>query len=118
SRFAEEQRMIERWLDAVLTGLKRDRVLGLEVARCGRLIKGYGSTNERGKANLLHVIDHLAALPDSAAAAQAIARAREAALQDEAGTALDATLRQFGAPARPVREQPVRFVRKPRPAQT
>ena len=118
SRFAEEQRMIGRWLDAVLAGLKRDRLLGLEVARCGRLIKGYGSTNERGKANLLHVIDHLAALPDATAAAQAIARAREAALQDEAGTALDATLRQFGAPARPVREQPVRFVRKPRPAQT
>lgn len=118
SRFAEEQRMIGRWLGAVLSGLQRDRLLGLEVARCGRLIKGYGSTNERGKANLLHVIDHLAALPDATAAAQAIARAREAALQDEAGTALDATLRHFGAPARPVREQPVRFVRKPRPAQT
>lgn len=114
SRFADEQQMIGRWLDAVLQGLQRDRVLGLEIARCGRLIKGYGSTNERGKTNLLHVIDHLAALPDAAQAAHAIARAREAALQDEAGTALDATLRQHGAPARPVREQPIRFVRKPR----
>lgn len=109
--------MIGRWLGAVLQGLQRDRVLGLEIARCGRLIKGYGSTNERGKTNLLHIIDHLAALPDAAQAAQAVARAREAALQDEAGTALDTTLRQHGAPARPVREQPIRFVRKPRAAQ-
>ncbi len=117
SRFADEQQMIGRWLGAVLQGLQRDRVLGLEIARCGRLIKGYGSTNERGKTNLLHIIDHLAALPDAAQAAQAVARAREAALQDEAGTALDTTLRQHGAPARPVREQPIRFVRKPRAAQ-
>jgi hypothetical protein len=34
--------------------------LGHEIALCGRLIKGYGATNERGKDNLLHVLDHLA----------------------------------------------------------
>jgi indolepyruvate ferredoxin oxidoreductase beta subunit len=104
--------MIGQWLAAVIAGLQRAPALGLEVARCGRLVKGYGSTNERGKHNLLHVIEHLSRLPDAQAAAQAIARAREAALRDEAGQALDTTLRELGAPARPPREQPIRFVRK------
>jgi indolepyruvate ferredoxin oxidoreductase beta subunit len=59
SRFAQEQALIERWLSAVAAGAERDPALGLELARCGRLIKGYGSTNERGKATLLHVVNHL-----------------------------------------------------------
>jgi len=42
-----------------------------------------------------------------------VAQARAAALQDDAGKALDLTLRAHGAPARPVAEQPIRFMRKP-----
>ena len=120
SRYATEQSLIEQWLDAVVEGLREDRALGHEIALCGRLIKGYGSTNERGKNNLLHVLQHLAvspALPDPAACALAIAAARSAALQDEAGTQLDAALRAHGAPARALREQPIRWMRKPRTAE-
>jgi indolepyruvate ferredoxin oxidoreductase beta subunit len=116
SRYAAEQAMIVRWLDAVIDGTRRDWRLGREIALCGRLIKGYGTTNERGKENLLHVLDHLAQGSDPAQAAAAIAAAREAALADEAGKALDATLVQHGAPPRPLKPQPIRFVRKPRPA--
>jgi uncharacterized protein YbjT (DUF2867 family) len=36
--------------------------------------------------------------------------AREAALRDEAGTALDATLRQHGAPTREIKAQPIRWM--------
>jgi len=115
SRYAAEQAMIERWLAGIVDGAKRDADLGLEIARCGRLIKGYGTTNERGKTNLLHVLDHLAKLPDAKAAARAIADAREAALADDAGKALDATLVAHGAPPRPMREQPIRFVRRVKP---
>jgi indolepyruvate ferredoxin oxidoreductase beta subunit len=115
SRYTTEQALIEKWLAAIVDGAKRDAVLGLEIARCGRLIKGYGSTNERGKANLLHVVDHLANLPDAHAAARAVADAREAALADEGGKALDAALVAHGAPPRPVKEQPVRFVRRVKP---
>jgi indolepyruvate ferredoxin oxidoreductase beta subunit len=118
SRFANEQTMIARWLEAVVAGTKRDWQLGHEIALCGRLIKGYGATNERGKENLLHVIDHLAQGADSQAAAAAIAAAREAALADDAGKALDAALVQHGAPARPVKEQPIRFVRRPKPSES
>jgi indolepyruvate ferredoxin oxidoreductase, beta subunit len=113
SRYASEQAMIGRWLDGVAQGLQRDWQLGHEVALCGRLIKGYGATNERGKENLLHVLDHLSQLPAPQAAAQAVAAARDAALADDAGQALDAALVQHGAPARPVKEQPIRFMRKP-----
>jgi indolepyruvate ferredoxin oxidoreductase, beta subunit len=113
SRYANEQAMIGRWLAGVVEGSRRDWQLGHEIAKCGRLIKGYGATNERGKENLLHVLDHLAHAPSASGAAQAIAAAREAALADDAGRALDAALVQHGAPARPVKEQPIRWMRRP-----
>ncbi len=116
SRFALEQQLIERWLSAVERGLRESPELGLELARCGRLIKGYGSTNERGKENLLHIIDHLAqgATP-AAQRAQAVRQAREAALADDAGLALDKALLAHGAPVRAPREHVVRWFKR-RPA--
>lgn len=117
SRFATEQALIEQWLAAVVSTTRRHWQTGLEMAQCGRLIKGYGSTNERGKDNLLHVIEHLAVASSFAsdeARAEAIAAARTAALADDAGQALDRTLVQHGVPARPVKAQPIRWVRNPR----
>jgi indolepyruvate ferredoxin oxidoreductase beta subunit len=114
SRYGVEQQMIEDWLQGVLQGTQRDWQLGHEIALCGRLIKGYGATNERGKENLLHVLRHLAQGGVPADAAGAVRAAREAALADDAGKALDATLVQHGAPPRPVKAVPVRWVRKPR----
>jgi indolepyruvate ferredoxin oxidoreductase beta subunit len=114
SRFALEQKMIEQWLQGVVQGTQRHWQLGQEIALCGRLIKGYGSTNERGKENLLHVLEHLAIGGRAEDAAKAIHAAREAALADDAGKALDATLVEHGAPARPVKAVPIRWMRKPR----
>ena len=114
-RFGVEQQLIERWLAAVERGAREHAALGRELADCGRLIKGYGATNDRGKENLLHVIEHLAQVAPFDTAAQraaAIQAARTAALADDAGKALDQTLRQFGAPARAIKEQPVRWVRQ------
>lgn len=119
SRFATEQALIEQWLAAVVAATRRHWASGHEMAQCGRLIKGYGSTNERGKDNLLHVVQHLAVAPHFAnddARASAIAAARQASLADDAGKALDRTLLQHGAPARPVKEQPIRWMRR-RPGQ-
>jgi len=117
NRFATEQALIEQWLAAVVSTTRRHWQTGFEIAQCGRLIKGYGSTNERGKDNLLHVIEHLATAHSFAsdeARAEAIAAARTAALADDAGQALDRTLVQHGVPARPVKAQPIRWVRNPR----
>jgi indolepyruvate ferredoxin oxidoreductase beta subunit len=113
SRYAVEQGLIERWLSAIERGAREHPRLGLEIALCGRLIKGYGSTNERGKDHLLHVVDHLASGPaEPGLRADAVRAARDAALADDSGSALDRTLIAHGAPARPVREQPIHFYRR------
>jgi indolepyruvate ferredoxin oxidoreductase beta subunit len=109
SRFATEQTLIDQWLAGVLQATARDWQSGFELAQCGRLIKGYGSTNERGKDNLVHILEQLAQGP-----ASALAAARTAALADEAGKALDQTLVAHGAAARPVKSQPIRWVKKPK----
>jgi indolepyruvate ferredoxin oxidoreductase, beta subunit len=115
-RFLIEQALIERWLTAVERGTREHWVLGHEIAACGRMIKGYGSTNERGKVNLVHIIDHLAFAGEAPAMrADAVRAARVAALADDTGQALDRTLVAHGAPVRPAQEQVVRFFKR-RPA--
>jgi indolepyruvate ferredoxin oxidoreductase beta subunit len=110
--------LIEDWLAAVHAGLQQSHALGLEMARCGRLIKGYGSTQERGRDNLLHILQHLGSAAATASPedrARAIQQAREAALKDEAGTSLDQVLQAHGAPARPLKVQPILWAgRRPR----
>jgi indolepyruvate ferredoxin oxidoreductase beta subunit len=117
SRYATEQKLIEEWLGGIEAATRLSPALGLELARCGQLIKGYGSTNERGKENLLHILRHVcgpASTVPLAEQASAVARIRQAALQDEAGQALDQALLQHGAPARPIKEQPVLWMKNPR----
>ncbi len=113
ARYGDEQRGIERWLTAIERGTRDDTALGFEIALCGRLIKGYGATNERGKANLAHILEHVVGTHAHAPLDErigAVRAAREAALADEGGKALDAELLRLGAPARPVIAQPIRFV--------
>ena len=112
ARYAQEQAGIERWLAAVERAAAADWACAYELALAGRLVKGYGATNERGKRNLAHILDHLAdggTFATPAARAEAIRAAREAALADEGGRALDAALVAHGAPARPVAAQPIRW---------
>jgi len=114
SRFQQEQQDIQMWLHAVTQGLQDDWHLGAELAQCGQLIKGYGSTNERAKRNLQHILTQLAAPsinPSASWRAQAVAQARAAALQDEEGVALNKRMNALGATALPVTAQPLRFVR-------
>ena len=90
-RYREEQQLIERWLTCVREAAARSPGLALEVAQCATLLKGYGETHRRGKANFLAILDALVENPasvDPAAQAKAIAKAREAALADPEGKAL------------------------------
>ncbi len=117
SRFAQEQAMIEHWLAAIEQGARNHWQLGHEIALCGRLVKGYGGTNDRGKDNLLHVLDHLAAggqWQGPQARADAIGAARMAALADDAGRELDKTLVKHGVAPLPVKVQPIMWVKKRR----
>ena len=111
ARYAREQVDIERWLSAIVDAARVDWSLANEIALCGRLVKGYGATNERGKLNVAHVLDHLIT-----AGAIAVREAREAALADEAGQQLDEALKRHGAPARPVVARPIVWTRRQRDA--
>jgi indolepyruvate ferredoxin oxidoreductase beta subunit len=94
-RYGEEQALIERWLGRVREALARDAALALEVAECARLLKGYGETHRRGKANFLAILDALVEHPaasDVREQAAAIRKAREAALADPEGKALGTAL--------------------------
>jgi indolepyruvate ferredoxin oxidoreductase beta subunit len=116
SRYALEQALIERWLGAVERGTREHWDLGHELALCGRLVKGYGSTNERGKTALLHIVEYLAFGAGAAPArAAAVRQAREAALADDSGHALGKVLQSQGAAALQPREQTVRWYKR-RPA--
>jgi indolepyruvate ferredoxin oxidoreductase beta subunit len=116
SRYSEEQVFAEHWLQAIEYATAQSWALANEIALCGRLIKGYGATNERAKANLAHILDHLVAggtFASPADRAAAIRRAREAALADEGGKALDQVFLAHGAPPRPIKPQLIRWSRKP-----
>ena len=94
-RYGEEQALIERWLALVADAAKRDAALALEIAACAGLLKGYGETHRRGKANFLAIVDALVENPatsDAKEQAKAIRRAREAALADPEGKALGTAL--------------------------
>jgi indolepyruvate ferredoxin oxidoreductase, beta subunit len=94
-RYKEEQALIERWLGLVKDAAARDLRLATEIAECARLIKGYGETHRRGKANFLAIVDALVENPataDPREQAAAIRKAREAALADPEGQALGKTL--------------------------
>ena len=94
-RYREEQALIERWLTLVADAARRDAGLAREVAECARLIKGYGDTHRRGKANFLAIVDALVENPPSADVQEqsaAIRKARDAALADPEGQALGRSL--------------------------
>jgi indolepyruvate ferredoxin oxidoreductase beta subunit len=126
ARYAEEQALIERWLRAIAAA--RDPGLALDIALCGRLIKGYGDTNRRAKASFLRIFDTLVeggsvvdgrtivdggAMADAQARAKAVRAAREGALADPDGRGLEATLAVHGIAPLPPRPKVIHFMRRP-----
>jgi indolepyruvate ferredoxin oxidoreductase, beta subunit len=116
SRWHEEQKLIGRWLTAITAAAKHHPGLALEIAECGRLIKGYGETHARGKSNFTRILETLIegdAITDPQGRAKAIRAAREGALADPEGRKLEQSLEAQGIPPLPPRPKPVKFVRKP-----
>ena len=114
ARYAEEQTMIERWLVAIVDAAPKSQRLAFEIALTARLIKGYSDTHKRGRANFKRIFDTLVeggAVAGEEAKANAIFAAREAALTDPEGKNLDTSLSRHGIAPRPVREQPIRFIK-------
>jgi indolepyruvate ferredoxin oxidoreductase beta subunit len=96
-RFAEEQAVIESWLERIVAAAKLSGDLALEVAECARLIKGYGDTWKRGFSNY-QTIEARVIVPvlegriPLRIGIDAIASARAAALLDPEGESLATAL--------------------------
>lgn len=93
-RFAREQQHIEAWLGRIVRAGSYD--LGLEIAECRRLIKGYGDTHERGLRKYALVMAALDAPAGADVLVERARRLRTAALADEDGTALRQALEALG----------------------
>jgi indolepyruvate ferredoxin oxidoreductase beta subunit len=90
-RFVVETQRIEQWLAQIEQAAAINPRLAVEVAQCQRLVKGYGDTHARGWRNF----ETLMAVVQRAGASLAPATLRElrdAALADEHGDELRATL--------------------------
>ena len=99
-RYQQEQAQIESWLGLIAKAARLSLELGLEVAECARLIKGYGDTHVRGLANFAIIADRLigpalAGQIPSPRASDAIASARTAALLDPEGEGLNRCLTEI-----------------------
>ena len=94
-RYREEQHLIERWLAAVARAAGRDLALACEIAECAQVVKGYGDTHRRGVENF-ELIEHTWFGSDDARADE-VRKAREAALSDPDGTALQSVIARIGA---------------------
>jgi indolepyruvate ferredoxin oxidoreductase beta subunit len=113
TRFAAEQAEIDRWLDRVRAAAARSLPLAREIAECARLLKGYGTTHARGRAQFDRILGALAAgegVRSAGEQAAAIRQAREAALAEPTGRALAQALGEPWSP--PV--QPIRWMKPPR----
>jgi indolepyruvate ferredoxin oxidoreductase, beta subunit len=102
-RFQEEQRAIESWLRLIVRAAPLSAELGVEIAECARLIKGYGDTHKRGSDNYRVIVAQviepaLAGQIPVRQAVDAIASARTAALLDPEGEALSKCLGELSSP--------------------
>jgi len=91
-RYQEEQRLIERWLAAIARAAAVDLALAREIAECAQLVKGYGDTHRRGVENF-ELIERTW-FGTGPAPAVDLRKAREAALSDPEGTALQSVVAQ------------------------
>ena len=77
---------IEHWISRIADAAAKDTNLAVEIAECGRLVKGYGETRERYNQKFREIIAIAERLPPSEAARE-INRARNFALSDIAAAA-------------------------------
>jgi indolepyruvate ferredoxin oxidoreductase beta subunit len=96
-RYQAEQALLERWLHLVRGTAERDYALGVEVAECRNLVKGYGDTHERGRARFQTLMQMLPQIGTTPNPAGTLSSLRKAALADESGAALAAAIQQMPA---------------------
>ena len=91
TRYAAENAAIEAWLARIAQTAASHPALAVEIARCQRLVKGYSETHERGVRNYETVMAALHKAGPTLPPAT-LQELRDAALADEQGAKLAATL--------------------------
>jgi indolepyruvate ferredoxin oxidoreductase beta subunit len=79
---------IDGWLDTVKNAMGSDYLLGLELLRCRRLVKGYSDTHARGLSKFDRLQRAAVLLQGRSDAASQLAALRAAALADPEGKQL------------------------------
>lgn len=92
-RYHIEMEAIEAWLEQVRLASIHDYRLGVELALCQTLVKGYGDTHANGTANFRAIMDVLPRIyTHEENPAERVKLLRNAALEDEDGTRLSQAL--------------------------
>jgi indolepyruvate ferredoxin oxidoreductase, beta subunit len=92
-RHCNEVKHREAWLARVRAAGLKNYALAVELLACQRLVKGYSDTHARGMSKFDRVMATAARLEGRADTADWVRRLREAALQDEEGSALDGAIK-------------------------
>jgi indolepyruvate ferredoxin oxidoreductase beta subunit len=98
-RFKTESARIEKWLAGVMEAAADGYDLAAEIACCPRLVKGYGSTHERGLRNFEAIMAVYPRVRERTDAPRVIRMLRDAALGDEEGRALSEAIGGLGLPS-------------------
>jgi indolepyruvate ferredoxin oxidoreductase beta subunit len=96
-RFHEEHKRIGAWLAAIPVLTRVNYALGVEFARCPRIVKGYGDTHTRGRKNFDALMAALPIIRGRQDASEFLQKLSEAALADDSGQKLAEALRDLAA---------------------
>lgn len=87
-RYKIEMDRVQVWLRRIRETAVTNYPLAVEIARCQRLVKGYGDTHARGVRNFNKIMDVIDNYTGNGASAELVRRLRDAALADEMGSKL------------------------------
>lgn len=96
-RFGREQEAIDAWLDLIVETAAVDYDLACEIAKCARVLKGYGQTHAHGSESFVILLGAVPGLLGDPNAAKTLARLSKAAMADEDGAALAAAVASLPA---------------------
>lgn len=91
-RHAREMTAIRGWLEIIRRVAALDPALAVEIARCQKLVKGYGDTHARGLGSFNTIMGRLDAVQATAQPAVTLKNLCDAALADEHGVELNKVL--------------------------
>ncbi|MFT4630890.1 MAG: indolepyruvate ferredoxin oxidoreductase beta subunit [Dinoroseobacter sp.] len=90
--YQDEHKLINTWLEQIKTYANKDSKAAVEVAKCARIVKGYGKTRERGTKQISEILELCYSLRLSASDISSLVCA---ALEDDVGEAFDQRASEF-----------------------